>query len=314
MDVISGLGRGVDDTVNATYEAYGNILRNPSNAAKIYSTPVKSYSYGPHSRHCLNLYEPKGSAYPAPTGRARPVLLYVYGGAFMFGDRVLREIPGDVVYHNVGAFFTELGFDVVVMDYRLVKHRAKYPSGGEDVDGVMKWMDGHFNSGSRDIFLLGHSAGGSHIATWMFDERFQQSIARFDDASARLRLRGAIFLSTPLTVAPSLEPLFEPYYGNITAVRNFQPTKLMQNGTKSTATGFELLILVGELDPDPVFYAAEDFKRSWEDTERKVAIRVLKGHNHHSPPISLGTNIPEEDSWGFMLGDWMRSRSIGINN
>ena len=31
----------------------------------------------------------------------------------------------------------------------------------------------------------------------------------------------------------------------------------------------------------------------------------LKGHNHISPPLSLGTGVKEEEAWGFELAEWV---------
>lgn len=313
MEVIASLGRGVDDTVQPTYEIYGNILRQPANTNTIHSTKVTSYQYGPHERQKLDVYEPSSTAPPAPADKERPILVYVYGGAFLFGDRVLQEIPGGVVYKNIGSFFADkLGYIVVVIDYRLIKHGAKYPSGGEDLDTALRWIWNHFY-GRRDVFLMGHSAGGSHVATWLFDQRFQHNRGQLSEDPTGLMLQGVIFLSTPLTVTPDLEPLFQPYYGDAPASRKIQPTALMKEivQTNNTRNLPKLLILLAELDPEPVFYAAEDFKGSWQQPDDEIKVEVLKGHNHHSPPISLGTNIETEEAWGLMVGEWMKTVAVG---
>jgi hypothetical protein len=88
------------------------------------------------------------------------------------------EVPGGVVYKNFGYFFAEkFGFETVVMDCLLLKHGAKLPSGAEDIDGVLEWVHGRFGQNvknEREIFLIGNSAGGVYISTWLFGEWFRQ--------------------------------------------------------------------------------------------------------------------------------------------
>jgi Esterase/lipase len=306
MDVIVELGRDVDATVVATYGTYGDILRQPTNSSRIHRTKITTFSYGPHTRHKLDLYRPD-SAVPSPiAGRARPILIYIYGGAFMFGDRVLSEIPGNVVYKNIGSFFADrLGYNVVVIDYLLVKHGAKYPSGGQDLDYAIEWLLNYFHE-DRDVFLMGHSAGASHVATWLFNTEFHERRNRLISSSTGLTLRGAIFLSAPFTLSPGLELQFEGYYGDPTLSRKVQPTALVRDGMKhgrfpNIGNWPPLLALVSEMDPEIVHDAADDFKRSWREAGGKVEVQVLKHHNHHSPPLSLGTNREEEEAWGLPL-------------
>lgn len=309
MEKISGLGRGVMELVGQTYEAYSPLLRR--NAAQIHRTKVTTYSYGPDERHKLDHYEP-GPNTPSPIQGERPVLVYVYGGAFAVGDRILTDLPESTVYANIGSFFADrLGYNVVIIDYRLVKHGARYPSGGEDLSLALDWVAQHF-SRPRSLFLMGNSAGGSHIATWLFDPAFQKSTEPFLKDSANLKLRGVVFLSTPLTVSPDEERMFEPYYGDVAVSRGVLPTTLMkkkianQNAASKHQSWPDFLILVAELDPESLRVAADDFSRAWhEGGGKNTETKLLKGHNHLSPPLSLGTNIEEEEAWGYLTGEWM---------
>lgn len=239
MDAIQSLGTDVLETVGPTYETYGNILRQPENASAIYHIQVKTCSYGPHPRNVLDLYEPDATVLPPLAGQKRPILIYVYGGAFMFGDRVLPEIPGEVVYRNIASFFAgRIGYTVIIMDYRLVKHGTKFPSGGEDMEEALQWIVNYF-PGNHDLFLMGHSASGSHIATWMFSKIFQEKRDRFIEGTNGPRLRGTIFLSTPLSLTPELERLFEPYYGSPTEGGSKQPTSLLRELMQSGKSSFD---------------------------------------------------------------------------
>lgn len=325
MDIIASLGTDVPETVGPTYEAYGDIFRIPANASIIHDTKSTTVKYGPHPRNVLDLYEPEPTTPEPVPGSPRPILIYLYGGAFVFGDRILSEIPGALVYRNLASFYaSRLGYSVIVMDYRLVKDGARYPSGGEDLDMALRWTLDHF-ADRRDLFLMGHSAGGSHIATWLFNRRFKATRDRLivgdicggsDQQQqlqpSRLKLRGTIFLSTPLSLTPDLERLFQPYYGAPPQSRAGHPISLVreilgqQVSEIPVALWPPMLVLVADMDPDSVHDAAADFSGTWQGAGGQVEARVLKRHNHHSPPISLGTQNEEEEAWGYMVGVWMK--------
>jgi acetyl esterase/lipase len=47
-----------------------------------------------------------------------PILIFVYGGAFISGDKIVREMLRGIVCSNIGYFFSEkMGFETIVMDY-----------------------------------------------------------------------------------------------------------------------------------------------------------------------------------------------------
>ncbi len=61
-------------------------------------------------------------------------LSLLMAGPFVMDDRNMGATPGDLAYRNLGCFFAEkLGIEAIIMDYRLLSHGAKYPSGGNDI-------------------------------------------------------------------------------------------------------------------------------------------------------------------------------------
>jgi len=63
--------------------------------------------------------------YPPPhEGTKPPILIFVYGGAFIAGDRVFPA-PADLIYKCVGAFYASRGFLTIIPDYRL-RHAAPW--------------------------------------------------------------------------------------------------------------------------------------------------------------------------------------------
>jgi acetyl esterase/lipase len=91
-----------------------------------------------------------------PSGNA-PVIVWVHGGGWRFGDRQLSP--------DLSQFIAERGFVIVTFDYRL-SDEAKFPAPIEDTKTVVRWirsMANKYNFDSEHIGLWGSSSGG-HLA------------------------------------------------------------------------------------------------------------------------------------------------------
>jgi hypothetical protein len=62
---------------------------------------------------------------------------------------------------------------------------------------------------------------------------------------------------------------------------------------------------VSELDPEDIVEMGKDFAKLWQDNGGEGSLMELKGHNHLSPPLSLGSGVDREEVWGFEVGTWM---------
>jgi acetyl esterase/lipase len=109
------------------------------------------YSYAGGLERLADLYLPAG-------GAARPpVVVWLHGGGWRFGDR--RMAP------DLKGFAQRSGLAVVSIDYRL-SDEAKFPAPVEDVKTTVRWVRsvaGEFGFDSGRIGLWGSSAGG-HLA------------------------------------------------------------------------------------------------------------------------------------------------------
>ncbi len=125
---------------------------------------IKDLSYGEHPRHKLDVYQPVGR-------QGAPVFVYVHGGGYRSGDRDLNEH----VYGNIPTYFARHGMLGVSATYRLAPEAA-WPSGAEDMRRVVAWVKENAAAHGGDperVFMMGHSAGATHVATYAFDARFQ---------------------------------------------------------------------------------------------------------------------------------------------
>lgn len=120
---------------------------------------LRDLPYSAHPRQVMDLY--------APDASAAPIVVFVHGGAFVRGDKNINEF----VYGNVTTWFARQGWLAVNMEYRLAPG-ATYPSGVEDIAAVVDWLGKHgpeHGGDPRRIFLVGHSAGGAHVAGYAYD-------------------------------------------------------------------------------------------------------------------------------------------------
>ena len=141
----------------------------------------RDLAYGDDTRQRLNVFVPDDR-----DGAILPVIVFAHGGGFVRGDKQMRNAP---YYDNAGVWSARHGFIGITINYRLAPaHR--WPAASDDIAGVVAWIGAHASSYGADrerIFLMGHSAGASHIASYL---------ARRDaGAYEPLDLRGAILMS-----------------------------------------------------------------------------------------------------------------------
>jgi triacylglycerol lipase len=121
---IKELGRVMNDNLtDAMIRLYAPLLnRAPREGVSL----TRDESYGPHSRHRLDIYVPGKE----PSG-STPVLVFFHGGGFTEGDKDL--------YRNIGYYFARHGITTLIPSYRLAPEH-KWPSGAEDVAKVLEWI------------------------------------------------------------------------------------------------------------------------------------------------------------------------------
>lgn len=261
------------------------------------------------------------------------MLLFVYGGGLVAGDKIMPDfmIPKGLVYHNLGAFFAKRGFRVVIPDYRRVNSErggedAVFPSGGEDISLVLKWIEKYTSKSQCDeektnLFMMGNSAGGLHMCTFLFEEMFLEQRRELISGSKGLLLKGFISLSVPYHFRSmgndkGSREIRERYYGSIGDMTSKCPYGLFVAIVKSGRSRKELaiprtLVLLDEFDPqDEIVGSVEDFVGLWETEwgQDGLAFEVIKGQNHISPPLALMSGEGEE--WAEDILRWMKGFGV----
>ena len=137
----------------------------PRGALEVVAVRDIAYRTDPQAdpiRHRLDLFYPRGR-------KAYPVVVLVHGGGWMLGDNRACGL-----YSSVGQFLAGQGIGVVLPNYRLSPW-VKHPQHIKDVARAVAWTREHIGRHGGDpkqLFLLGHSAGGHLVSLLATDESY----------------------------------------------------------------------------------------------------------------------------------------------
>jgi len=314
MNAIKDLHKSVGSAIQAIVMPTVKIFTAPlvKNKDTILSIPKQTESYGPHPRHKLDIY------YSTTDPKNAPILLFFYGGGLVSGDKITPLVPGGLVYHNVGAFFAQRGINVIIPDYRRVNSErggedAQYPSGGEDVSLSLKWLESFEGGDKSKVFLMGNSAGGLHVSTWLLEPKFLEQRKALQGGGKAV-LKGVVDLGVPFgfrEAHPDRMDMLQKYYGGLEQAQELCPHGLLQAVAKTGKSRKEIgvpkeLVLVSEFEPvDEVRAPSENFvKLSNEIWGDGLEFREIPGHNHISPVMSLLSG--EGEQWGDDVAKWIK--------
>ena len=131
---------------------------------------TRDVAYGAHPRQILDIFKPdaaSGASAAAGAAKRAPVVMFVHGGAFVRGDKRASS----EVYDNVLIWFARQGYVGVNIEFRLAPEAA-YPGGADDLASSIAWVKNNIAAHGGDgdkIFVIGHSAGGTHVGTYAYD-------------------------------------------------------------------------------------------------------------------------------------------------
>jgi acetyl esterase/lipase len=231
----------------------------------------RDVKYGAAERNLLDVFMPEAAS------SSRPVLIFVHGGAFVSGDR--RE-PGTPFFDNIMLWAERNGFVGVNMTYRLAP-QAKWPAGAEDIGSAVQWVANNIGGRGGDparIYLMGHSAGAVHVASYVSHPEFYKVKGG--------GLAGAITVSGlyDLTAMQLGDPE-RAYFGA-------DPSRYAEESSLQglAKTGIPLMIVAAEMDP-PAFL--RQFELLKEATCKRASgcarALILPQHSHMSEVYSINT-------------------------
>ncbi len=277
-------GRDIPRHRDFVLHAYRPLL---AAAPKAHVTVTRDIAYGADPRQVLDVYRYRDTA-------GAPAVIFVHGGAFVRGD---KDLDGEV-YANVLYYFARHGFLGVNMEYRRAPE-FKYPSGAQDVAAAVGWVRRHARAHGGDperIFLVGHSAGGTHVGSYAYDPAVR--------APGGPGVNGLVLLSARLRVDalpgnPNADGV-RAYFGADES--RYEQLSPVVHGASSSLPVF---IAVAEYEnPYLDVYGAELFYRIAAARGRAPRFMRLPRHNHISIVAHLNT---EEDRLGSEIRDFMTS-------
>jgi acetyl esterase/lipase len=191
-------------------------------------------AYGQEAWQRLDIYTP-----PARAERARPVIVFFYGGRWTGGSRENYRFAGDA--------FARRGYIAVIPDYGKYPH-VRFPVFAEDGAKALSWVYDRIAGygGDRDrIFVAGHSAG-AHIGALLAANPHYLAREGKDRSAVICGFAG---LAGPYAFTPSepdLEDMFGPP-GNYSAMQvttfidgTQPPMLLLYGGSDTTVRRYNL--------------------------------------------------------------------------
>lgn len=274
-------GRDIQRHRDAVLEIYRPLLREAPKGGVVLT---RNIAYGGHARQVLDVYRPVDAV------RA-PLVLFVHGGAFVRGEKDLNE----EVYANVLYYFARHGYLGLNIEYRLAPE-FRYPSGADDVAASVAWARRHapeFGGDPDRVLLVGHSAGGTHVAGYAYDPK----LARGDGPGVRgvvlisARWRADVLPGNPNAAA------VRTYFGDDTS--RYEERSPVAHCAHSRLPVF---IAIAEYDnPYLDVYGAEAFHRIAAARGRAPRFVRLPRHNHISIVAHFNS---EEDILGQQIRDF----------
>jgi acetyl esterase len=249
---------------------------------------VRDQHYGPDERNRLDVHYQQDTA-PG----AKPVVIFFHGGGFVSGDKVTSP----QIYDNVANYFARHGLVAINATYRLAPQH-KWPSGVEDVRDALAWAHTHVaahGGNPNQIYLLGQSAGASHVASYVFSD--------YNDGHDGLA--GAVLMSGVYSGPVSEDD--SGYYGADKNLRVKQSTLAQINLGRHVP----VFLMYAQYDPLWLAEPTLDLARKLCDRDRHCPpLIVLDGHNHLSMIFHFDT---ADESGAREIVTFIRNQSAHIS-
>jgi len=264
---IAALGRVVDP--GKTAPIYAPLQeKEPYGGLKV----ARDVKYGPDEHNVVDIFAAETAA------GARPILMFVHGGAYIGG---IKRAPGSPFYDNVMVWAARNGMIGVNVEYRLAP-QFPWPAGAQDLGTAVRWVADNIAAHGGDpsrVFLMGHSAGATHVATYVSHPEFH--------GQKGSRLAGAMFSSAvyDLTKASDESEGRRAYFGADGAL--YRERSALPGLTK---TAIPFMMSAAELDP-PMFVEQIELAKAAMCESPRGCVRaiVLPKHSHMSASYSINT-------------------------
>lgn len=233
-------------------------------------------------RNILDVYIPKGV-------KKAPVVFFVHGGAWVFGNKSVFSGPGKML--------AEQGIVAVSTNYRL-SPKVKHPEHIKDIAKAFAWTVDHVAEYGGDpgkICLTGHSAGGHLVALLATDESYLKA-----EKKSFADIRGVAPISGVFTIDARAK-FFKDIFGEDEEVcRGGSP--IHNIGKKHP----QFLILHADKDMAGLSAQAEAFHAAMKKEKNATEILQLKDRTH----LTILTSAKDPaDPVAVALRDFVRKQT-----
>jgi len=233
-------------------------------------------------RNILDVYIPKGV-------KKAPVVFFVHGGAWVFGNKSVFSGPGKML--------AEQGIVAVSTNYRL-SPKVKHPEHIKDIAKAFAWTVDHVAEYGGDpgkICLTGHSAGGHLVALLATDESYLKA-----EKKSFADIRGVAPISGVFTIDARAK-FFKDIFGEDEEVcRGGSP---IHNIGKNHP---QFLILHADKDMAGLSAQAEAFHAAMKKEKNATEILQLKDRTH----LTILTSAKDPaDPVAVALRDFVRKQT-----
>jgi len=277
-------GKDIGGNIEKTLEVYTPLL---AVAPKQGVTVQRDLAYGPDARHRADIFRADGL-------KNAPVVVFLHGGAYVRGD---RDVNAEV-YGNVPMYFARQGMLGVNATYRLAP-AAHWPAAAQDVASLVAWLKSNaarFGGDPNRIYLIGHSAGATHVATYIYMKEMQPP--------GGPGIAGAVLISgryhfDPHPSDPNLKN-FQAYFGTD---RSQYPARSPITHVKNAAS-LPTFIVIAEYDnPDLDTQGALLLAALCERDRACPRFTRMEKHNHLSEVYQFNT---ADDALGREIVEFIR--------
>ncbi len=264
---ISALGPGFDAKIAAaTKDIYRPLQpKPPFPHVRIH----RDLAYGPDPKNRLDVFVPE----PLPNDPVA-ALIFVHGGAFTGGDK-----NDGVFYDNVGLWAAGHNLIGISINYRHAPD-AHWPAATEDIGLAVHWAIQNiapFGGDPDRIFLMGHSAGATHVAGYLSHPDLQPPFGA--------GVKGAILLSGIYDLkTAALSDSEQKYFGMDSSLYSEQSA--LKGLVESK---LPLLVAIGELDTPRAEQQGNLLNQSACAKQNCPRFLVLPKHSHMSEILAINT-------------------------
>jgi acetyl esterase/lipase len=269
---VKALGNDLSqELLDGTHEIYRPLLQAQDWSGIAITRDV---AYGPDAeRNLLDVHVPR-----EPNGAS---VMFFHGGGLVRG---YKNEDGDLTHGNVVNFFAGHGMIGLNATYRLAPD-APWPEGSRDVGTALAWARDHvadYGGDPEKIFLMGHSAGATHIAGYVFRPEMHPN-------GEGAGCRGVLLISGVYEAGlDDQRPNQLAYYGD-------DPARYAEMSTIGNADWAAVPVFMSIAEFEPARFQKKGIRLMAElvvKHDMVPRIKFVVGHNHQSQLTAIGTGDP----------------------